>query len=1071
MALVILKELNNFKESRQLGSFFVGKQVEGKGRVCYNGVKRGGSMFGHLQIKSCYSFQESTILIDALVKMAKEKQMDALALCDKDNMYGAFEFYEACQKYHIKPIFGVEASILIDQEVYPFTLLAKDDDGYLSLVRIVSDINLSDEGAIEIKELLAYKHHLYIISSSDDGIVERYIAKDMEKEAERYMRRFKEAFGENYLVMMQNHGLANQEVNNKRLLAIANFVNVKVVWGNDVRYLRPQEAITVDLLQAAKESRTLSPFFESDTNQRYLKNSSEIAMLFDHEILRNTEEVLNTCKASIPTGMKNLPYYPTPHQAPHDEYLRSLCIVGLKKRFFGQSIPESYKTRLFYELKVIHDMGFDDYFLIVYDYVHYAKTHGILVGPGRGSAAGSLVAYVLGITNIDPLKYNLLFERFLNPERVSMPDIDIDFEDDRRDEVVDYVIAKYGQERVAQIVTFSTYGPRNAIKDLGKVVGLPLPRLEMLAKMVPTGPKNRKSITEMYQTSSSFKKMVDGTQALQRLIKPMSLVEYLPRNISMHAAGVVISKNPLREMVPLVRGPSSMIMTQYSKDYIESAGVLKMDFLGLKNLTMISYILEDIKKDTGETVNLSTIPLNDAKTYQLLSNGDTYGVFQLESEGMRNLLKRMRPTTFMDIVDAIALYRPGPMENIPLYLENRTHKGRMQYVDESLIPILKDTHGIIIYQEQIMQIARQVANFSLGKADILRKAVSKKNAQAMSDMRESFIQGAIINGYSEKKAIEIYELIEKFANYGFNKSHSVAYGVVAYWLAYLKANYSLYFFASILSNEGSSQTAKLHVIEECKRYGVKILGPSINHSKHRFVVENGGIRYSLTAIKNIGYALYKALDQERQEHGPFSDIYDFIARMQSSRMPANALESLIDAGAFDEFESNRAYIKGNLATIVEYAHLKATIAVDDPPILRDFKESKWDRLENEKNVLGLYLSTHPLAILKNAYRKKHLPIVNVADIDESMVNKTILVMVVLHRIKVIVDKKGNQMAFISGNDDTGELEATIFSNQYRRYSEDPSHPLEKDRTVLMNVRVQKREDNLSLVMNQIKKVK
>ena len=514
-----------------------------------------------------------------------------------------------------------------------------------------------------------------------------------------------------------------------------------------------------------------------------------------------------------------------------------------------------------------------------------------------------------------------------------------------------------------------------------------------------------------------------------------------------------------------------MIMTQYSKDYIESAGVLKMDFLGLKNLTMISYILEDIKKDTGETVNLSAIPLNDAKTYQLLSNGDTYGVFQLESEGMRNLLKRMRPRTFMDIVDAIALYRPGPMENIPLYLENRAHQGKMHYVDESLIPILKDTHGIIIYQEQIMQIARQVAGFSLGKADILRKAVSKKNAQAMSDMRESFIEGAIANGYGEKKAVEIYELIEKFANYGFNKSHSVAYGVVAYWLAYLKANYPLYFFASILSNEGSSQTAKLHVIEESKRYGVKILGPSINHSKHRFVVENGGIRYSLTAIKNIGYAFYKALDQERQEHGPFSDIYDFIARMQSSRMPANALESLIDAGAFDEFESNRAYIKGNLATIVEYAHLKATIAVADPPILRDFKESKWERLENEKNVLGLYLSTHPLAMLKNAYRKKNLPIVNVADIDESMVNKTILVMVVLHRIKVIVDKKGNQMAFISGNDDTGELEATVFSNQYRRYSEDPSHPLEKDRTVLMNVRVQKREDSLSLVMNQIKKVK
>ena len=888
-------------------------------------------MFGHLQIKSAYSFQESTILIQSLIDNAKSKHIQALALTDDNNMYGAYEFYEACTKASIKPILGVNASIMFNDDLIHLLLYARDDVGYKDLVRIVSDINLNENKAITLKALSNYRDHLYIVSHEyEDRLIEQEATSkedllthaQTERPVMSFMKTMKSFFGASYRIMIVEDGIKGHSLRNQTLIKYAQFLDIPCIWGNDVRYLHSHDAFTLDLLQASKKGEVLNKDHEPLTTDRYLKSEKEIREIFGRypDIIKNTEEMLDNCYGSIQKAENGLPHYKTP-TGDSGAYLRHLCIKGLKQRFKNQPITDDYKDRLLYELKTIHTMGYDDYFLIVFDYVQYAKKHGILVGPGRGSAAGSLVAYCLGITNIDPLKYDLLFERFLNPERVSMPDIDVDFQDDRRDEVIQYVCDKYGHDHVAQIVAFSTYGPRVAIKDIGKVMGIPLPRLEMIAKMVPTAPKHRKSITEVYSTSASFQDMIQKDPVLSRLIAPMSLVEYLPRNITMHAAGVVLSYEPLRDVVPLVIGPSDMIMSQYSKDYIEKTGLLKMDFLGLKNLTMIDYIMKDIERKLGKTFSINTIPLNDARTYHLISRGDTTGVFQLESSGMRSLLKKMKPECFDDIVAAIALYRPGPMENIPLYLEGRKNKNNITYLLKELEPILKSTYGIMIYQEQIMQIAQVIAGFSLGRADILRKAVSSKDESMMAGMKEEFIQGAIKKGFKEDVATRLYQMIEKFANYGFNKSHSVAYGYVAYQLAYLKANYPLYFFASILSNESGSASSKMRTIEESKRYGVKILPPSINYSYSRFMVEEGGIRYSLVSIKNVGSAGYKMILKER-EKGLFKDMYDFLARIPS--LSSKMLESLIDAGAFDEFNKNRAYLRKNISLMMEYIPVSYT---------------------------------------------------------------------------------------------------------------------------------------------------
>lgn len=1013
-------------------------------------------MFGHLQVYSAYSFQNSTILIKDLIQTACALHIDALALTDKNNMFGALEFSEECLKYNIKPIFGMEASVMIEGEIYPFLLLAKDDVGYFDLVKISCDINLGDERCLDLKALSLYQGHIYVISGCQSGIVERLVAKDMEDEAIRYMKMFKDIFGHHYYLMLQNHHIKYQETLNERLISLAHYTKVKIICSNEVSYLKQSDALAVDLMQAAFQSLTLDHKYVPITNEKYLKDETAMKMLFPIEIFAETMEVLKSCKATIPLKDKHLPAYQVPHNGAASEYLKSLCQMGLKKRFVDKIIPSKYIERLKYELNVIHQMGFDDYFLIVFDYVRFAKINKIQVGPGRGSAAGSLVAYVLGITNVDPIEYDLLFERFLNPERVSMPDIDIDFQDDRRDEVIRYVIDKYGQDHAAQVVTFNTYGPRVAIKDMGKVMGIPLPRLEIIAKMVPTNTKNKKTITEMYQTSAQFQGMVNQDPLLKKILPAISVIEHLPRNISTHAAGVILSSQPLREVIPLIKGPTSTLMSQYSKDYIEKVGLLKMDFLGLKNLTMIDYICKDIERDTGKHLVINALPLDDQKTYELISRTDTFGIFQLESQGMRSLLRKMKPYCFDDIIVAIALFRPGPMENIPAYLKRRTKEEPVVYPLPELETILKSTYGVMIYQEQIMQIAQVIAGFSLGKADILRKATSKKEGALMNSMKKEFIDGCQQNGYTEEKAIELFDLIAKFANYGFNKSHSVAYGYVAYQLAYLKANYPLYFFASILSNEMSSETTKLHCIQESKAYHVEILPPSVNYSDARFMVEEGHIRYSLLAVKNVGYAGYKAIIEER-ENGLFEDVFDFMMRMDESKLSKKMVESLIDAGAFDEFKMSRNTIKNNLDSIQDYGSLKNSLGIDEKPVLTIYKDYQEEKLEKEKAVLGIYLSMHPIEIIKE---KSHIAYVNIASLDE-YVSQHVNVIVQLQRVKNITDKKGEEMCFIDAMDETGSVDGVVFSSQYKRFG----MMLKKGNILLLNGKVDMK-DKLSFIVDK-----
>ncbi len=1015
-------------------------------------------MFGHLQVKSAYSFQQSTILLKDLVVDAKKKNIQALTLVD-NNMFGALEFSELCLKNNIKPIFGLEAHLIFEGEMSPFILIARNTVGYFALVKISSLIQCSKEKRIPFETIIDYKESLYIFSGHPEGIIEREISKELRQEYIRHVKEFKSIFGDSYMFMVHNHGIEHQNYVQKTMIELGKQENIKIVCSNDVCYLKEDQAIALELLEASAKGLTINLNEKLVTTQKYLKTEDEMKKLFSADIINQTALIIEECQATIPMNDQDLPVYQTPQGVQSPQYLSSLCVTGLKKRFKGQQIERVYIERLKYELDIIHQMKFDDYFLIVYDYVRYAKVNKIQVGPGRGSAAGSLVAYVLGITNVDPIEYDLLFERFLNPERISMPDIDIDFQDDRRDEVVQYVIDKYGHEHVAQIVTFSTYGPRVAIKDMGKVIGLPLARLEILAKMVPTSPKNKKTITEMYSSSAQFQNFIHSDMGLQRIIPALSLIEHLPRNISTHAAGVILSKEKLSDVIPVVNGPSSSFMSQYSKDYVEKIGLLKMDFLGLKNLTMLDYMVKDIERETGQVIKLNEIPLDNQKAYELISRGETFGIFQLESQGMRNLLMKMKPNQFNDIVAAIALYRPGPMENIPLYLERRASKGKIDYPLVELEKILESTYGIMIYQEQIMLVAQNIAGFSLGKADILRKAMSKKEGTLMHSLKDDFIKGCIKNGYSENKGIEIFELIEKFANYGFNKSHSVAYAYIAYQLAYLKSNYPLYFFAAILSNDMSSENTKYHCLQECKSYGVTILPPSINHSYSRFVVENNHIRYSLLAIKNVGVAGYQAIVKER-ENGLFIDIFDFMKRM-STKLSKRVIESLINAGAFDEFGYSRETIHQNSDVIIDYGMLNETLGIEEKPILVHYADHEEKKLEREKDVLGIYLSKHPLELIKESLPS---PVLSLNEATKGQ-HEQVHVLMQLSRVKIISDKNGNEMCFIEGIDESGSIEGVVFSSVFKQYG----GLIKRGHVINVSGRID-RKDKVSLIVNQVKGV-
>jgi len=1021
-------------------------------------------MFGHLMVKSCFSFEDSTIDLDSLMQACEARGVKALALTDRNALYAAIHFSDACQKHHIKPIFGAQLDVRIDADVYPFLVYVKDDAGYYDLVKAINHIQLGEDKAASLEELAT--GHLAVVAAGSESVLFSCVAKDMEKEATGMMARLKALYGEDFYVMIRAGQIAYNDHTDSRIADLARALRIPVLWGNDVRYLNPEDAVTSALLEASRHDAQLPADFEPETRERWLKDEQAMAKVIEPEVMRENERLIDSIYASLPYGAHYLPKYPLKDNIPAKDYLRRLCITGLKKRFGENPVPHNYQERLFYELDVIHDMGFDNYFLIVWDYVRYARRQDIAVGPGRGSAAGSLVAWSLGITSVDPIHYNLLFERFLNPERVSMPDIDMDFQDDRRGEVIDYVIQKYGADYACELVTFTSYGPKVALRDFGKVMKLPKGRIERLTKLVDMNSNTKYKLQATYQNSSSFRKEVVNTPVLQTIYPAASMVEVLPRSTGMHPAGVVISPRPLKDIVPLTIGASGQRLIQYDKDVIEKAGFLKMDFLGLSHLTMIHHIIEDIEKERHIRLKPNEFPLNDNAVYRLLRMGVTDGIFQLADRAGRSTLKQIPPENFNDLIDVVALMRPGPSKFIPDYAKGRANPDQVVYPLKELEDILRPTYGVLIYQEQILQVAQVAAGFSLGKADLLRRAVSKKKLSEMRKMKDEFIAGVESRGFGRAKGEELFAIIERFASYGFAKAHSVAYAMISYQEAYLKVRYPNYFLAARMSN-GKMSAERLR---EARHFDVTVLPPDINKSYDRFVAEGKkSIRYSLSAIKDISGSARKIVD-EREAHGLYKDIYDFLYRTKDMRLTKKQIERLIDAGCFDSFNPNRALYRENLESMSGYVDLMDVLGESGRPVLRDVYENRTYRLQNEYNALGVYVSAHPLANLREKFNQdEHLNIIPVCDIENSGLTR-VNVLVEIDSARPHVDRSKREMAFIRGHDDTGDIDTPMFASDFASYRSDGYAMPERGQRFICTLNVRQKDTQRSVNITKLRKV-
>ena len=812
--------------------------------------------FIHLHVYSAFSLLTSTASVEQLVMDAKAKGYKTLALTDRNVMYGAVSFYKECLKQSIKPIMGLTVDVISEEqkdEAYPLVLLAKNQTGFHHLLKITSSVQTKSLKGIPIKWLKHYSDGLFALTPGTEGEIESALQDGENEKAARVLNLYQQLFGnDSFYISLQNHQIPIEQSLNQKLIDFANNHQVKLVATNQVFYLQKEDSFAHECLLSIKNGDKLQDQERQrlDSDQYYLKTPNEMTELFADlpNLLENTLKIAEECNVMIELHKSKLPKFPTEMDQTPENLLEELCWKGFNERI--RKPDEEAKKRLKYELSIIHKMKFSDYFLIVWDFMKFAREAGILTGPGRGSAAGSLVAYTLYITDVDPIEHQLLFERFLNPERISMPDIDIDFPDHRRDEVIQYVVKKYGQLHVAQIMTFGTLAAKASLRDVGRVFGLNTKELDQLSRMIPS--KLGITLHEALKESASLKNFVNESSQHRHLFETAMKLEGLPRHISTHAAGVVISEQPLVEVIPIQNGHDQIYLTQYSMEYLEELGLLKIDFLGLRNLSLIESILKSIFRKTGKKLDIKTIPMDDPSTYQLISSGQTTGVFQLESEGMRNVLKRLQPNRFEDIVAVNALYRPGPMENIPHFIDRKHGREKVIYPHPNLKPILENTYGVIVYQEQIMQIAATMAGFTLGEADLLRRAVSKKQKEVLDRERAHFISGAEQKGYERGTANQIYDLIVRFANYGFNRSHAVAYSFIAYQLAYLKAHYPVHFMASILTSASGNEGKVAQYIRELNLMNVAFLPPSINRSGYTFLAEEDAIRFSLSAIKGVG---------------------------------------------------------------------------------------------------------------------------------------------------------------------------------------------------------------------------
>ena len=978
-------------------------------------------MYIPLYVKSNYTLLSSLLKIDDIVMYAKENNISAIALTD-NNMHGTMDFINKCKNKGIKPIIGLSIKNN-DKEI---VLLAKDYKGYQSLIKLAT---IKSETEITITNLKKYnKNVICIIPFSSRELFDK----------------LKDIYIDLYL------GYANKKEEKE-----VRVLTKEIVFFRESLYLNSEDEKVLPYLYRIRDGKTISDEVNYDIDNHEL-NINKIKELSSEEGLKNTFKIVDECNLEFPKATNLLPIYECKDPK---KYLFDLCRAGLTKRLGGE-IPDNYKERLVYELKVINEMGFSNYFLVVYDYIKFAKKNKILVGPGRGSAAGSLVAYSLGITDIDPLEYGLLFERFLNPERKTMPDIDTDFPDNKRDLVIDYVKNKYGEKRVSGIITFGTLAAKQVIRDTSRVLNIPLYKVDSLCKFIPNMTHDK--LIDIYNKNETFKVRIDSDNTLKKMFEIASRIEGFPRHISSHAAGIVMSKVDLDEVIPLEK-VDDMYLTGYSMEYLEPLGLLKMDFLVIKNLTLIDNVIRDIKDIYDEEIDFNKIPLNDEETLKMFSDANTCGIFQFESSGMRNFLRRLRPNSINDIIAAIALFRPGAAVNIDSYIKRKHGEEKVTYLDKSLEEITKDTYGILIYQEQIMQVASAFAGYTLGEADILRRAMSKKKVDLLKAEEEKFISKSIEKGHSETKAKEIFNLVLNFAGYGFNKSHSVVYSVVAYKMAYLKSHYKTVFFANLLSNVIGSETKTNEYIMEAKANKIEIEKPTISNSESRYVVKDNTIIYPISNIKGIGVVVSKQIEDAKKD-GPFIDIYDCFSRLYIAGIGKKTLETLIMADVFNEYNYNRCTLIYNLDSLFNYAELTRDIdpsLVMKPEIERQAEYEQSYLLEKEKEVFGFYLSSHPTTI----YKKDNLNCITLNEINNYLY-KTIDLLVLIDKIKVIATKKGDKMAFITGSDETGTKEFTIFPKVFESFQE-----LSKGDLIKIRGHVEKRLDEIQVIVEKIKYLK
>ncbi|MXX11119.1 MAG: DNA polymerase III subunit alpha, partial [Nitrospira sp. SB0667_bin_9] len=967
------------------------------------------SQFVHLHLHTQYSLLDGANQLNPLLKQVRDFHQPALAITDHGNLFGAVDFYEKATAHGVKPIIGCEAylapgsrrqreGLLAHNDYYHLILLATNLKGYHNLIKLSSKAYL--EGFYYKprmdKELLQEHHEgLIALSGCLSGEVPYLIGqRDMEK-ATQTAGEYREIFGkDHYYLEVQANGLDYQLIANRGLVEIHKKLGIPLVGTNDCHYLKKEDARPHEIMLCLQTGKTLSDAnrMKFDTDQLYVKSTAEMIQEFAElpEAVLNTCRIAEQCGVNLTNNALSLPHYQVPEGFTHETYLETLAKEGLAQRLAARpsNLPkEAYQLRLQEELVVLTQMGYAGYFLVVWDIIKFARSRGIPVGPGRGSAAGSLIAYALSITDLDPLAYNLLFERFLNPERVSMPDIDMDFCMDRRGEVINYVIDKYGEDHVCQIITFGTLGAKAAIRDVGRVMDIPYAEVDRVAKLVPA--QLNITLKEALTQEPRLQELVDGDGRMKELMETAQALEGLARHASTHAAGVVISQKPLIEHVPLYKTANNEIVTQYSMTDIEKVGLVKFDFLGLKTLTMIHHAVTMVNQAPGARLDIERLPLNDAGTYALLASGKTSGIFQLESSGMRNLLVRIKPEGFEDLIAILALYRPGPLESgmVDDFIKRKRDPSKIAYDPPALEPILKDTYGVMVYQEQVMAIANLMAGFSLGQADLLRRAMGKKKPEEMAKQKELFLQGAKAKGFTEKKAETIFDQMAYFAGYGFNKSHSAAYALVTFQTAYLKAHHPTEFMAALLTSEMGNTDKMVGYFTECRERGIPILPPDVNESQKNFTIVEGGIRFGMAAIKNVGGSAIESIIASREAEGPFSSFFDFCCRIDLHKVNKRVIEGLIKVGAFDSMGAKRAQLTAITEQTLDAANaiqkeralgqtslfeIGETDGSNPDALTRPLPSiDEWQQtqiLKFERELTGFYITAHPLAQHAEAIR-------------------------------------------------------------------------------------------------------